>query len=123
LESAQIFKDEIAKYRDGLSDADLAFTKSALSQANALRFETLGALRGMLDQIATYNLPFDYIKQQEKIILDMTKDRHKALAQQYLDPDKMIYLVVGDAASQLAGLKQLGLGDPILLDKDGNPVN
>jgi zinc protease len=123
LESAQIFKDEIAKYREGLADADLAFTKSALSQANALRFETLGALRGMLDQIATYNLPFDYIKQQERIILDMTKDRHKALAQQYLDPNKMIYLVVGDAATQLEGLKQLGLGDPILLDKDGNPVN
>lgn len=123
LESAQIFKDEIAKYREGLADEDLAFTKSALSQSNALRFETLGALRGMLDQIAAYNLPFDYIKQQEKIILDMTKDRHQALAQQYLDPDKMIYLVVGDAATQLEGLKQLGLGDPILLDKDGNSVN
>ncbi|MGH7599224.1 MAG: M16 family metallopeptidase [bacterium] len=123
LESIQIFKDEIAKYREGLADADLAFTKSALSQSNALRFETLGALRGMLDQIATHNLSFDYIKQQEKIILDMTKDRHKALAQQYLDPNKMIYLVVGDAATQLEGLKQLGLGDPILLDKDGNPVN
>ncbi|MGH7452663.1 MAG: M16 family metallopeptidase, partial [bacterium] len=123
LESAQIFKDEIAKYREGLADEDLAFTKSALSQSNALRFETLGALRGMLDQIAMHNLPFDYIKQQEKIILDMTKDRHQALARQYLDPDKMIYLVVGDAATQLEGLKQLGLGDPILLDKDGNPVN
>jgi zinc protease len=122
LESAQIFKDEIAKYREGLADADLAFTKSALSQANTLRFETLGALRGMLDQIATYNLPFDYIKKQEKTILEMTAERHKALAQQYLDPEKMIYLIVGDAATQLDGLKQLGLGDPIVLDKDGNPV-
>ena len=122
LESAQIFKDEIAKYREGVSEADLAFTKSALSQSNALRFETLGALRGMLDQIATHNLPFDYIKQQEKTILEMTKERHKALAQQYLDPDKLIYLIVGDAATQLEGLKQLGLGDPILLDKDGKPI-
>ncbi len=122
-ESVQIFKDEIAKYREGLPEADLAFTKSALSQANALRFETLGALRGMLDQIAAYNLPFDFIKKQEKTILEMTAERHQALAQQYLDPNKMIYLVVGDAATQLEGLKQLGLGDPIVLDKDGNPVN
>ena len=53
----------------------------------------------------------------------MTAERHQALAQQYLDPNKMIYLVVGDAATQLEGLKQLGLGDPIVLDKDGNPVN
>ncbi len=122
-ESAQIFKDEIAKYRNGLSDEDFAFTKSALTQSNARRFETLGALAGLLGQIATYNLPFDYVKQQERIIADMTKARHQQLAQQYLDPNKMVYLVVGDAATQLAGLKQLGLGDPIVLDKDGNPVN
>ncbi len=123
LESAQIFKDEIAKYRNGLSDEDFMFTKSALTQSNALNFETLGAKRNMLDQIAEYNLPFDYVKQQEKIITDMSKEQHQALAQKYLDPEKMIYLVVGDAATQLEGLKQLGLGDPILLDKDGNPVN
>jgi zinc protease len=34
----------------------------------------------------------------------------------------MIYLVVGDAATQLEGMKSLGFGDPILLDADGNPV-
>jgi len=122
-ESVQIFKDEMAKYRQGISEADFAFTKSALVNANALRFETLGALRGMLDQIALYRLPFDYIKQQEKIVAEMSPARHQALAQQYIDPERMIYLVVGDAATQLEGLKQLGLGDPILLDKDGNPVN
>jgi zinc protease len=119
----QIFKDEITKYRDGLSDEDLAFTKSALIQSNARRFETLGALRGMLNQIAEYDLPFDYVKKEEKIVQEMTKDRHKNLAQQYLQPDKMIYLVVGDAATQLEGLKQLGLGEPILLDTDGQPIN
>jgi len=122
-ESAQIFKDAIAKYRNGLSDEDFAFTKSALTQSNARRFETLGALAGMLGQIATFNLPFDYVKQQERIVIDMTKARHIQLAQQYLDPNKMIYLVVGDAATQLEGLKQLGLGDPVVLDKDGNSVN
>jgi len=37
-------------------------------------------------------------------------------------PDKMIHLVVGDAETQLEALKELGLGDPIMLDKRGNPV-
>ncbi len=96
---------------------------SALTQSHARRFETLGALAGLLGQIATYNLPFDYVKQQERIIAETTKARHQQLAQQYLDPNKLVYLVVGDAATQLASLKQLGLGDPIVLDKDGNPVN
>ena len=123
FESMQVFKDEITKYRGGLSDEDFAFTKSALTQANALRFETLGALRGMLDDIATYNLPADYVKNQEKIVKGMTKEQHKALAEKYLNPDKMIYLVVGDAETQLQPLKNLGLGEPIVLNKDGVQVN
>jgi zinc protease len=123
LESLQIIRDEINKYRMDISDEDLMFTRNALSKSNALRFETLGALNGMLSEIAKYNLPFDYIKQQEKIILEMKKDQHLTLAKKYLDADKMIYLVVGDAATQLEQVKQLGLGDPILLDIYGNPVN
>ncbi|MFQ5771177.1 MAG: M16 family metallopeptidase, partial [bacterium] len=52
FESMQIFKDEITKYHQGLSDEDLTFTKSALIQSNARRFETLSALRGLLNEIA-----------------------------------------------------------------------
>ena len=62
LESVEIFRDEIAKYRNGISDEDLKFTKDALIKSNALRFETIGALRGMLAQIARYNLPYEFIK-------------------------------------------------------------
>ncbi len=122
FESMQIFKDEITKYRAGISDEDLAFTRSALVQSNARRFETLGALRGMLNQVANYDLPYDYIKDQEKVIQNMTKEQHQKLAEQYLNPDKMIYLVVGDAETQLEPLKELGLGEPVLLDKEGKQV-
>ncbi len=122
FESMQIVKDEIAKFRNGVTEDKLAFTKNALLKSNALAFETLGALRGMLDPIAEYGLPDDYIKQQESIIAGITVDKHRELAQKYL-PEAMVYLVVGDAATQLEPLKKLGLGDPILVDKDGNPVN
>ncbi len=122
-ESVKIFKDEISKYREGISDEDLAFTKDALIKSNARRFETLGALLGMLDDIAEYDLPFDYVKSEEEVVKNMTQDKIKALAQKYLGQDKMIYVVVGDASTQLEQLKNLGLGDPILLDADGNQVS
>ncbi|MFQ5707485.1 MAG: M16 family metallopeptidase [bacterium] len=122
LESMKIFKEEISKYRSGISSEDLAFTKSALIQSDARRFETLRALRGLLNRIAAYDLPFDYVKKYEQIVQNMTEEQHKALAQKYLNPDRMIYLVVGDAETQLEPLKELGLGDPILLDKNGNRV-
>ena len=46
----------------------------------------------------------------------MTLEDHKALAQKYILPDKMFYLVVGDAETQLEPLKKLGFGDPILIE-------
>ncbi len=123
FESTQIFKDEITKYREGISEEDLQFTKDALIKSNALRFETIGALRGMLSQIAKYNLPYDFIKSQENQIKEMSQAELKNLAQKYLHPDKMIYLIAGDKATQMESLKQLGFGDPVLLDKDGNRVD
>ena len=47
----------------------------------------------------------------------MTVDRIKALAQKYLNANKMIWLVVGDAKTQLPRLKELGFGDPVLINK------
>jgi zinc protease len=103
-------------YRDGISAEDMEFTKSALVKSNALRFETLGALIGMLNTMGNYGFPADYIKQQESIVRNMTLDQHKELARRYIEPQKMIYLVVGDAATQMKGLEQLGLGKPQLIE-------
>ena len=122
FESVKIFMDELNKYRQGISEEDLQFTKNALIKSNARRFETLGALRGMLNNIALYNLPFDYVKEQENIIKNMTLDEHKAIAQKYIQPDRMIYVIAGDAKTQMDKLKNLGIGTPVLLDREGNPV-
>ncbi|MBT8382043.1 MAG: insulinase family protein, partial [Ignavibacteria bacterium] len=123
FESAQIFINQMNKYREGISKEDLIFTKNALIKSNARRFETLGALRGMLNNIATYNLPFDYIKKYEEIVRNMTLEDHKELANKYIDPNVMTYVIVGDAKTQLEQLKDLGVGKPILVDREGNPVN
>ena len=115
-ESLVIFKEEIEKYTHGISEEDLTFTQDALIKSNARFFETLGNLLGMLNTIARYDLPDDYIKDHERNIQTMTLERHQELAQKYLRADRMLYLVVGDAATQLEPLKQLGLGEPIVLE-------
>ena len=46
----------------------------------------------------------------------MTVEEVKKLSKKYLDPNKMIYLFVGDAETQLNKLEQLGFGKPILLN-------
>lgn len=121
-ETVQIMRDEIGKYREGISQDDLELVKSTLLKSNAGRFETLQQLGGMLSPVVLYNLPFDYIKQRETIVRNMTTKEQKKLSQKYIRPDKLIYLIVGDKETQFDKLKELGLGDPILLDKEGKTV-
>jgi len=121
-ESVNIFKDLMMNYREPINDEDLEFTKNVLLKSNARRFETLGSLRGMINYIAVYGLPFDYIKNEEEIIRNMTVKTHNVLVRKYIRPDEMIYLVVGDAVTQLNGLKSLGYGNPVLLDENGYPL-
>jgi len=115
FESVKIFKELMEMYRNGISDEDMAFTKNSLVKSNARRFETLGSLLGVLRNIATYDLPFDYIKGEEDVITEMTLDDHKGLAQKYINPDMMYYIIAGDAATQLEALEDIGFGKPILV--------
>ncbi len=121
-ESVSIFKDEIANYKNGISADDLDFTKNALIKSNARRFETQGSLLGMLEEMSTYNLPANYIEDEETVVKNMTLEQHKALANKLLDENKMAYLVVGDAATQFEQFKNMDFDEVVLLDKNGDEV-
>jgi zinc protease len=116
FESADLIRQILQNYGPTYSAQDLDVTKGFLIKSNARAFETMGAKLGMLNNISTYGLPYDYAKRREALVQDMTLDRIKALAQQYVNPNKMYYLIVGDAATQLNKLEQLGFGKPILLN-------
>jgi len=117
FESVKIIRDEMDKYRNGVSEADIQFIKNCMILSNALRFETNGSLAGMLTTMAKYNFPDDYIRNEEKVIRGMTVDEHKATADKYIIPDKMYYVVVGDAATQLKPLEKIGFGAPIVVKR------
>ena len=114
-ESVQIFKQLMDEYRKGISEEDLIFTKNSVNKSKARDFETLRAKLGMLQEMSFYNLPIDYVRQQEKIVNDMTLDQHKALAEKYINPERMYYVIAGDAATQKDALVEIGFGDPVLV--------
>jgi zinc protease len=115
LETVEIFKSNIEKYRQGISVDDLQFTKNSLIKSNLRRFETLDNLLSMLSNISKYDLPDNYVQKDENVVRNMTLDQHKQLAQKYLVPDKMIYVIAGDAASQFKPLEKAGYGKPVLI--------
>ena len=117
LEGAQLIKDILDKYPNEFGKNDLDTTQGFLIKSNARAFETARAKLGMLNNISKYGWKYDYVKEREKIVKAMTVEEIKSLSRKYLDSNKMIWLVVGDAKTQLNRMKELGFGDPILLNK------
>jgi zinc protease len=117
LESAQLIKSILQNYGKDYSDKDMETTQSFLIKSNARAFETAGAKLNMLENISKYGWKYDYVKGREQIVKNMTVQQIKDLSNKYLNPDKMVWLVVGDAKTQLPRLKELGFGEPILIQK------
>ena len=117
LESAQAIKQILEEYPKTFSDKDLATTKSFLIKSNARAFETSRAKLNMLSNMSDYGWESDYVKDREAIVNKMTKAQIKTLANKYVNPNKMIWFIVGDAETQLDRMKELGYGAPVLLNK------
>lgn len=117
LESAQLIKSILQDYPKTFTPKDLETTQSFLIKSNARAFETAFAKLNMLENIGKYGWKYDYVKDREQIVKGMTVKQIVDLSQKYLNPDKMIWLIVGDAKTQLPRLKELGFGDPILIRK------
>ncbi|WP_299106805.1 pitrilysin family protein [uncultured Tenacibaculum sp.] len=117
LEAAQLVKQILDNYGNNYNEKDLATTKGFLIKSNTRAFETMRAKLRMLENISSYGLNPNYVENREKIVNDMTIPRIKELTTKYVNPNKMIWLVVGDAETQLKRMKDLGFGEPIILNK------
>ena len=114
-ESSALIKDILEKYPETFTDQDLENTKSYFLKSNARAFETFGAKLDMLEKLSGYGWSPEYVKEREEIVKNMTIQEIRNLASEYAAPDKMIYIIVGDAATQLDKLKELGYGEPVLI--------
>jgi zinc protease len=122
-ESVQIFKEEMEKYREGISEEDLEFTQNSMIKSKARAMETLRSKMNILRTVSGHNWDITYLKDEEDIVRNMTLERHKELAQKYIDPDRMIYVVAGDAATQFNRLKTANFDEVFLMDSEGNTTD
>lgn len=106
----EVMKEMYNYKKDGITDEELAFTKNAIILSQALDYETPLQKLGFLASIIDDNLPKGYKDEQIKIINGMTKDEVNALASKYIEPEHMLFVVVGHAYKIKPGLDQLGYG-------------
>jgi len=124
--SLETIRDMVKSYGPKFDAAAVETTQKKLIKENTRAFESLGAKLGTLRNISRYGLPPTYVEYEQAELVDMTEAEFKRIAAEYLREVEMIYVVVGDKATQLGPVsefaKAAGKGDVIELDIYGQPV-
>ncbi|GAB4156771.1 MAG: pitrilysin family protein [Winogradskyella sp.] len=118
FEAASLIKQILDDYGKNYTEEDLEVTKGYTIKSTARAFETLGAKLNMLSNISNYGYADNYAKQQEELVKSLTVEDVKVLVEKYIKPNQMIYIIVGDAETQLDKLEGLGFGKPVLLNSN-----
>ena len=103
------FEKEIRGYAtDGITADELAFTRSAIGQRDALNYETPSQKLNFLSRILIYDLDDDFVDQQNAILAEIPGEELSAIAAEHLTMDDMVIVVVGDRAAIEGELAELG---------------
>src|SRR5262249_18139051 len=100
---------------------ELKFAQNNLTLSLPGRWETSQAVLDSLGEIVRYGLDDRYYDTFPQKVQALTL-KDIAGATQVLEPDKLVWVVVGDRAKIEAGIRDLKLGDVRLIDADGKPV-
>ena len=101
---------------------ELERAKASLTLTLPGSWETMGALAGSIDDIVTFGLDDRYFDTYADNIRKQTVETVTAAARSTVQPDHLVWIIVGDRAKIEAPLRELQLGELHLLDADGNPV-
>ena len=107
---------------EGITPEELAFTRNAIGQRDALSYETPFQKLGFLSRILTYGLDDDFVDRQNEILTAISTQELNGLAAKHLTMDDMVIVVVGDRAAIEGELEGLGY-EIVLLGADGEPVD
>ena len=111
----------VTNYKDDFTDTEVELTKNKILKGNTRAYESLGAQLSILREISKYNKADNFLDNDQDELINMTLADYKAIIDQYLNESEMVYLIVGDKATQFEEVKQLG--KPVVqLDIYGNKI-
>jgi zinc protease len=120
--TTEIFK-ELRRMRDTpMSAEELKSAKDSIAQSLPARFEHAAETVGTFAEIYVFDLPLDYYSKLPDKVYAVTAEQTQAAAREYIQPDKLTVLAVGDRAQIEASMKALNLGKIEIRDTDGKIV-
>jgi len=111
--------NELTRIRQPIPAPEMDRAKHYLALSYPANFQTISSTAFQLDEMATYGLEEDYFSRYIDNILAPTADDLQRAAERYLDPERMIIVLVGDLrvieepvrALQLGPLEVIGIDE------------
>ncbi len=105
-----------------ISDKELADAKHNRVRGYAQQFESMERVAGQIEELWTFNLPMSELQREPEELDKATLSAVNAAAQKYARPSGATLLLVGDLSKIEAGVRELNLGEVVILDAEGNPA-
>jgi zinc protease len=104
------FVKELKSIRDTVPSNELERAKRFLQLGLPQGFETTRGIAGQLLPLVTYDIPLDFYNTAVQRIGAVTQADVQRVAQQYIDPNKLTLVIVGDRKVIEPGLRALNPG-------------
>ena len=104
----EIYRELNNYISNGITQSELDFTKSAIINSDALKYETAFQKSRFLARIQRYGLDKDFTKRQKEIINNITIEDINALAKKYIDQNNHAVVVVGNKYALKKSLSKFG---------------
>ena len=101
---------------------ELAKAQANLTLSLPGQWETIGAVGASVEEIVRFDLPHDYYSTFASKVRELQVADLNSAASETIQPDKLVWVVVGDRAKIEPGIRELNLGALQFIDADGKPV-
>jgi zinc protease len=101
---------------------ELAKAQANLTLSLPGQWETIGAVGASIEEIVRFDLPHDYYSTFASKVRELRVADLATAASETVQPEKLVWVVVGDRAKIEPGIRELNLGPLQFLDADGRPV-
>jgi len=105
-----------------ISDKELTDAKHNRVRGYAQQFESMDRVAGQIKELWTFGLPMAELQHEPDELEKATLASVNAAAQNYAKPSGATLLLVGDLSKIETGIRELNLGEVVLLDVEGNPL-
>jgi len=105
-----------------ITDKELTDARHNRVRGYAQQFESMDRVAGQVEELWIHGLPMTELQREPDELEKATLDSVNATAQKYSKPSGATLLLVGDLSKIENGVRELNLGEVVLLDVEGNPV-